>query len=140
MASKFALIVIFIFSFTSNALSYDGRPQEQVNSFFKDLNKGNSNEAIDNLYSSNPTIAQKIQQLTMLKQQVAMVSTLYGKSIGQENVIVEEISPSVMRIVTVDKHELHPVIWEFYFYKAKNIWIVSQSVFNDQFKFLDKKK
>ena len=121
-----------------NSFAYDGSPEEQVVSFFKDVAAGKSGEAIDNLYSSNPAFKEKIQQLTMLKQQLPMIDTLFGKSLGQESYTVEHPTPSITRIVKVDKHEKHPVIWEFYFYKPYDKWIVSQGVFNDQFGFLKK--
>lgn len=139
MIMKKAVLLILLLLLPTNSFAYEGSPEEQVASFFKDLSAGKSGEAIDNLYSSNPAFEQKKQQLIMLKQQIPMIDTLFGKSIGQESYVVEHPSPSITRIVKIDKHELHPMVWEFYFYKPHDKWIVSQGVFNDQFGFLTKK-
>ena len=136
---KKAIISMVLLLLPLTCFAYEGSPEEQVASFFKDLSAGKNDAAIDNLYSSNPAFKDKIQQLTVLKQQLSMVDTLFGKSIGQESFIVENPTPSVTRIVKVDKHEKHPIIWEFYFYKPYDKWIVSQGVFNDQFGPLMKK-
>jgi hypothetical protein len=122
------------------SFGYEGNPEEQVASFFKDLSAGKGNEAIDRLFSSNPAFSEKLQMLTVLKQQLSMVDTLFGKSIGQENYIAEKPTPSVTRIVIVDKHEKHPIIWELYFYKPYDKWIVSQGLLNDQFGYLGTNK
>jgi hypothetical protein len=105
-----------------------------------ELLSGKTNEAIDNLYSSNPAMGQKIQQLNVMKQQVAMVANLFGKAIGVEDYIVEQITPSITRVVKIMKYDVHPVVWEFYFYKPHDKWVASNSIFNDQFGSLNSKK
>ena len=117
----------------SNSAAYDGSPGEQVSAFFADLSKGSANDAVDGLYSSNSAFKQKIQALTVLKQQMASVPALFGAYLGMELVHEEQISPSVMRVVAIEKREIHPIIWEFYFYKPKENWVISQAVFGDQF-------
>ena len=124
----------------SSVQAYDGSPENQVTSFFKDLGAGKHSVAIDKLYSSNPLMSQKAQQLTLLKQQLGSISALYGNFIGNENMSSEELSPSVVRIVEVAKHENHPIIWEFYFYKPKDKWMISQGMFVDQFQTVGTKK
>ena len=137
---KGLIIGLVLFISASGASAYEGHPKEQVAQFFKDLSSDKTTQAVDNLYSSNPVMSQKIQQLSLLKQQLGAVSTLYGKIIGTENVHYEELSPSLIRIVEIAKHELHPVAWEFYFYKPSKSWIISQGIFADQFQVLGKKK
>jgi hypothetical protein len=127
------IVVITILAIPSAAFTYKGTPKNQVALFFKDIAAGKSTEAIDNLYSSNPAFSQKQQQLTLLKQQLATVTTLYGTFIGSEKIHYEELSPSLIRIVQVAKHEIHPILWEFYFYKPRNNWMISQGKFVDQF-------
>jgi hypothetical protein len=140
VAVKKIMFSIFLLCLPIIAVAYDGSPEEQVGAFFKEFSSGKSNEAIENLYSSNPAFGEKLQQLTVLKQQITMVSALYGKPIGQETFATEKPTPSITRIVVVDKHEKHPVIWEFYFYKPYDKWIISQGILNDQFGFLSIKK
>jgi hypothetical protein len=130
---KKLIIICILFLMSSTSLAYEGDPETQVENFFKDLSSGNVNEAIDSLYSSNPLMNQKIQELTLMKQQVAMISTLFGKHIGVEEYSNELLTPSITKIVKVEKFENHPVVWEFFFYKPHDKWIISKGTFNDQF-------
>jgi hypothetical protein len=137
--TKLVLIISAVFvSLSANA--YEGSPSEQVAQFFIELKVGKSSEAIDNLYSSNPLMSQKPQQLTMFKQQIGAIAPLYGSLSGSENIHTEQLSPSLIRIVELAKHENHPVVWEFYFYKPEDEWIISHGVFNDQFELVGAKK
>jgi len=131
------LILLFI---NTTIHAYDGLPNEQVESFFKDISSGKTSEAIDNLYSNNPSIKSKTQAITMIKQQLISINTLFGKYIGNENIHNEQLSASLTRIVQISKHELHPVTWIFYFYKAKDKWIVSAASFNDRFQSINSTK
>lgn len=137
---KRLLVGLCLLFCTSLAFSYEGNPKEQVAQFFKDLLANKPSQAVDNLYSSNPLVGQKAQQLTLLKQQLGTVSALYGKIIGTENVHYEQFSPSLVRIVEIVKYEAHPITWEFYFYKPNKKWMISQGLFVDQFQVIDKKK
>ena len=136
---KFVFVLMALLISTS-VQAYDGSPKQQISSFFKDLMAGKQSEAIDSLYSSNPLMNQKTQQLTLLKQQFGSIAALYGRLIGTENMQVEELSPSIVRIVEVAKHENHPIVWEFYFYKPNDKWIISQGMFVDQFQTVGTKK
>ncbi len=134
-------IVIQILLFSSYcAYAYEGTPDKQVDQFFSAISQGKTDEAIDGLYSSNPLFQQKQQALTLLKQQLGNIEELFGENVGSEGISNEELSASITRIVAVDKRPMHPIIWEFYFYKAGETWVISQAVFNDQFQFIGKKK
>lgn len=137
---KHLLAILSVTILSSIAHAYEGTPSEQVEIFFAELSSGKVNESIDNLYASNPAMQQKIQALTVLKQQLSSVTPLYGAMLGNENISQEKLSPSLVRIVQVAKHELHPVVWEFYFYKPKDKWIISQAMFVDQFQVIGAKK
>ncbi|MDM3871078.1 hypothetical protein QSV34_06875 [Porticoccus sp. W117] len=137
---KNIILIISVLLFANNATGYEGNPTSQVDQFFSEISAGKADQAIDNLYSNNPTMQQKIQALTVLKQQINSLGAFYGNYLGFEKVSYEEISPSVVRMVTVAKYEVHPIVWEFYFYKPKNTWIISQAMFVDQFQVLGAKK
>jgi len=121
-------------------LAYEGSPTEQAEAFFADIAAGKSNDAVDRLYASNPAMQQKLQTIALVKQQLSTIQTLFGSQIGTDTVRMEQITDSITRIVIVAKHELHPVIWELYFYRPQDKWIVSQALFNDQFQLLGAKK
>ena len=134
------LVTFILVIFSINCWSYDGLPKEQVSSFFTDYEKGEYQKALQKLHEDNPMHVNQPQQLLLLQQQVSTTIQLYGKVIGNENVQYEELSPSLIRVVQIAKHEIHPVVWEFYFYKPKDKWILSQSLFVDQFQVIGSKK
>ena len=136
---KKLLLLTIVALVSLSAKGYEGSPSEQVSQFFTELKAGENSKAIDNLYSSNPLMSQKPQQLTLLKQQLGVIEPLLGSFFGSENIHTEQLSPSLIRIVQLAKHESHPVIWEFYFYRAKDKWVISHGVFNDQFQFIEAK-
>lgn len=133
------IIIITLILLSTDAYSYDGQPIDQVNEFFKEM-AVDSNKAIDNLYASNPAMEQKAQALTMMKGQISQISALYGSLLGYEIIATEELSPSLIRISALEKHSLHPMTWEFYFYKPENMWMISQATFFDQFQNIGPKK
>ena len=54
MITKYTVLLLMLLApLCTNAFAYEGSPQEQVRSFFKDLSAGRSNDAIDNLYGSS---------------------------------------------------------------------------------------
>ena len=132
---KGLIIGLVLFISASGASAYEGHPKEQVAQFFKDLSSDKTTQAVDNLYSSNPVMSQKIQQLSLLKQQLGAVSTLYGKIIGTENVHYEELSPSLIRIVEIAKHELHPVAGGFIFISQVKVGLLARGYLQINFKF-----
>lgn len=84
MIIKNLVMLILLISLSASAFAYEGSPQEQVDSFFKDLSAGKTNDTIDIPYSSNPAVSRKIQHLTILKQQMVAnmdfnVSEILGK-------------------------------------------------------------
>ena len=137
---KKVLLFTFLLFLPLTTYAYDGSPKEQVEAFFNEFETGKVNESIDNLYLSNPAFSQKKQSLTLIKQQIGSLTALYGKYISNDNVHYEDLTPSLVRIVQIANYEIHPVTWEFYFYKQKNKWVVSQAQFADQFQFIERKK
>lgn len=61
-----------------------------------------------------------------------MAMGLYGTPIGIEKIREDDLSPSLKRIVYIQKFERYPVAWEFYFYKPKDKWMINTLNFRDQ--------
>lgn len=116
----------------TNVFAYDGTPQQQVDAFFSDLER-DSGRAVDQLYASNPIMKHKAQELTIMKGHLSQTASLFGDYLGYETVVAEQLSPSLVRLSVLEKRELHPITWAFYFYKPKDHWIISQAVFVDNF-------
>jgi hypothetical protein len=115
-------------------------PSEKSESFFQSIIKGDVTQAYDQLFIGSSIPKDKPQAVTLLKQQTKTGLPFYGEIINYELVSKEEFGKSLTRLVYILKSEKHPTIWELYFYKPKNNWVLSNIQFNDQFSFLSNKK
>ena len=134
------ILLVLIMTIPSfNTFAYEGLPREQIKKFFKDVGKGQANEAIDRLYSENPVLSANEAGKAVIKQQTASAPAIFGAFLGHENVHVDKLSDSVVRYVEIAKYANHPITWEFYFYKPKDKWFVVQCGFIDRFQIIDSK-
>ena len=115
-------------------------PRQKAETFLSAIKTGDITSAYDQLFIGSTIPADKPQALTLLKQQTKTALPIYGKIIGYEFVLTEKFGNSLVRLVYLLKSEKHPTVWEFYFYKPKSEWFVSNILFNDQFQLLGKKK
>lgn len=107
-------------------------PSERVEHFLQQVVTAESDAAIDDLFAGSGFADQKPQELTTLKSQTKMAMGLYGTMIGIEKVEETDLSPSLKRLVYLQKFEGYPVAWEFYFYKAHDEWHINTMNFKDQ--------
>ncbi len=62
-----------------------------------------------------------------------------GASIGYELVDSKKIGDSLLRFRYIMKGEKHLILWEFYFYKAREGWILDSFNWNDSYRALFEK-
>lgn len=107
-------------------------PQQRVEAFLKRVATGQSDQAIDELFRGSGMSKLKPQALAGMKSQTKAALALYGKAIGFEKIQEVDFAASLKRFTYLQKFEQYPVIWEIYWYKPKDTWVVNQIVFNDQ--------
>ena len=56
--------------------------------------------------------------------------------LGYERLSSQRFGDSILRLIYDLKHELRPIVWEFYFYRAKADWDLVIIRFNDQLSLL----
>jgi hypothetical protein len=103
-----------------------------VEQFLQQVTTSQSDQAFDKLFAGSGFAEQKPQELAMVKTQTKSAMSLYGKPIGFEKIREDDLSPSVKRLVYVQKFEGLPVAWEFYFYKPHEAWLINTIRFKDQ--------
>jgi hypothetical protein len=133
------LLALFFISATVSAQGQTS-PKAMVETFLGTVQKGNANAAYDQLFVGSSIPTDKPQALAALKQQTQAGLPLYGKILGHEIVLEEQLSESVVRYLYFLKTEKLPITWEFYFYKPKSQWVLVNIIFNDQFNLLGTKK
>lgn len=118
----------------------DVTPDSICSQFFDALIKGDSDKAVDGFFGRNPQFKDRAQQITLVKTQLTGALKVFGPATAAEMVSSEDLSPSLHRRVYITKHEYHPLTWEFYFYKAKAVWLPDQLTFVDQYQVIGSKK
>ncbi|HUK41366.1 MAG TPA: hypothetical protein VLX11_09990 [Candidatus Acidoferrales bacterium] len=136
---RIAAFLISVIASVSVHAAETQTPEKMAAAFFETFMKGDSAKAVDELFSINPLIKEKPQQLQLLKSQLTTISQLYGAPFAVELVSVEDLTPSLQRRVYITKHEWHPVTWEIYFYKPRGEWLPDQLVFADKYEVLGRK-
>jgi hypothetical protein len=114
------------------ALAHAETPSESVERFLRQVTTPESDAAFDRLFAGSGFAELKPQDLVTLKSQTKMAMGLYGTPIGLEKIWEEDLSPSLKRIVYLQKFEKYPVAWEFFFYKPKDAWVINTLNFKDQ--------
>jgi len=116
----------------AGAATPDATPAQRVETFLPAVSSPESDKAIDDLFAGSGFAEKKPQDLMTLKGQIKMAMGLYGQQLGVEKIEEQDLSPSVKRLVYIQKFEEFPVAWEFYFYKAHGQWSLLALNFKDQ--------
>ncbi len=111
-------------------------PRALAEAFLTAMQRGEISKAVDRLFEGSSIPTDKPQAIGLLKKQAEIALPLYGKILGHELIREERFGTSLVRLVYILKTEKHLTVWEFYFYKPRSEWFVSNVNFNDQFTLL----
>ena len=127
---RFAALLVLI---TTPTLSLAQTPTERAETFLQLVAApATTDTAIDQLFAGSGMAEAKPQDIATLKSQTQMAMGLYGTPLGIEKVHEEDLTPSLKRLVYLQKFERYPVALEFYFYKPRDSWIINTMNFKDQ--------
>lgn len=126
-------ILIFLLWPLAAIASESASPQQMAETFFQSIEKGDISGGYDRLFTGSSIPQDKPQAVTLIKQQTQSGLPLYGKILGHEFIKQEKFGTSIVRMIYVLRSEKSPTIWEFYFYKSKDAWILANILFNDEF-------
>lgn len=113
-------------------MSRAATPSERVERFLQQITTPQSDQAVDQLLEGSEFAKQKPDEVAQIKSQTLVSMRLAGKLIAVEKVLESDLTPSVKRLVYVQKFETHPGVWDFYFYKPHDEWQVTAINFTDQ--------
>jgi hypothetical protein len=89
--------------------------------------------AIDDVFAGSGMAETKPQALAAMKAQLKGLFPLYGKSLGFEKVSEKDISPSLKKLVYIQKFERTLVVWIGYYYRAKDEWVASNVTYGEEY-------
>jgi hypothetical protein len=133
-----ALILITGLFLCSAFIKGKGKYEKAIEQFLDDIVKGEVEKAYNELLSQT-LLAQRVDAIEQQKQQTSQFFDTYGKLLGSELVIKQELGKSVVRLVYILKCEKMPVVWEFYYYKADKDWLLISLKSRDSLDFLAEK-
>ncbi len=125
-------IVVLISLLLVTAVAQSATPAERAEIFLRQVTTSQSDKAYDDLFAGSGFAEQKPQDLLTIKSQTKMAMGLYGTPIGIEKLQEIDLSPSIKRLIYIQKFEAYPVAWEFYFYRAHDEWTLNSINFKDQ--------
>jgi hypothetical protein len=121
-------------------MAWAQEPRQMTQEFFDKTKAGKINEAFDGLFHGSGIPETKPQAVDVLKRQTTSGLPLYGNVLRSELIYEESFGTSIVRLVYVLVQERAPTVWQFYFFKPRDRWILGNVTFNDQFQFLHKTK
>jgi hypothetical protein len=69
--------------------------------------------------------------ISQVEMQIPIMSTRFGKSIGYELIRNDTVGESLIQPIYLLKHEKHPMVWRFIFYRNDKGWVLNS------FKYVD---
>ena len=127
--------VLFLFTVPPNAsakVADVAVPMKKAEMFLSKLMSGNIGPAYDELWTGSGMARTKPQTVTYLKNQTKVLRSLYGRSLGYDRVSSRTFGDSVVHLLYIMKHEVNPIVWEFYYYRVSGRWILVKVRFDDQ--------
>lgn len=117
-------------------VAFSPRPErEAVGGFCAAMMKGSPEEALDGIFEASELPRLQAEAIAALRKQTKAALELYGRPAGCEVIDDKNFGGDVVRATVVLKLERHPLVWEFFFYRSKERWLLSGVKFNDEMKF-----
>jgi hypothetical protein len=134
------ILIVMLVLVPLSGFAGETSPKAVAEQFLSSLPKGRIDASYDQLFNGSSISTDKPQGVAALKSQTEKLLPLYGTILGYELIHEENFGTSIVRLVYVLKQEKHPTVWEFYFYKPRSFWFLSNIIFNDQFNYLESKE
>ncbi len=131
--------MLLVLGVAANARAQDAdiaTAHQKADGFLDQLMAGAIGPAYDGLLAGSNSSKLTPQLIAQFKQQSAGIRRVYGRLLGFERVSSHRVGDSIVQLLYVVKHELHPIVWEFSFYRVKDDWFVVKIRFNDQLSWL----
>jgi hypothetical protein len=132
--------LLFFLWLPLGAIAGESTPKTIAEQFLSSLPRGRYDASYGQLFDGSFISTSNPQAVANLKSQTEKLLPLYGSILGYELIHEENFGTSIVRLVYVLKQEKHATVWEFYFYKPRSFWFLSNIKFNDQFNSLESKE
>ena len=99
-------------------------PQDMVKKFFEIYKQGDTDKALDYIFSNNPYMKEEssIENLEDVKRQVKKASSQIGKFFGADLLATKSAGPNVLMLTYIARHDRQPLIFSLMFYRPDKTW------------------
>jgi len=125
---KIILLTILTLNIT---LSYSQNSTEQLSKKFFEEYSQDTNQALDNLFSTNKWMNEDQNGINKVKFQIREYSNLVGNYLGYDKIGEKSLSESLKIVVYLVKYERQPFRYIFKYYKPKNDWMIYNFSFDE---------
>lgn len=122
-----SLIGLMLFSVSSMANDY----QKDIDSFFTQFEAGNVNQAVDDIYASNPYVKALPDQIKNVKTQLGAMPGLAGDIQYIKKLDEYLVHDSLVHVTYLVVYDRMPTKFEFQFFKLKSGWRIFSFSFDD---------
>jgi len=127
---------IILFCLISLFTSIQGNAQttynEILDTFFSFYEEGNTDQAIDYIFSTNAYLDGAQQQISGIKEKLRTVKSVIGTYYGYEQIEVREAGTHYVYVRCIVRHDRQPLFFTFLMYKPDKSWQLQTLRFDDK--------
>jgi len=126
------ITILLLTSFSTYCYSQE-TPQEIAKKFFEVYSQGDTDKALDYIFSNNQWMKEASEQLDDVKRQVKKAVSQIGKYYGADLLATKSAGPNVMMLTYVVRHDRQPLLFSLMFYKPEKKWQMQNFKFGSAF-------
>lgn len=115
-------IAILIFTILTKICLGQTTPQEISNKFFATYKLGDSDKAIDYLFSNSPYAKDFAEGIEDVKRQLKKTSGQIGKFYGADLLTTRTAGTNLIMFTYLVRHDREPLVFNIMFYKPNDKW------------------
>lgn len=116
------ILTLFFASCLTNFCLSQTTPQEMTNNFFEVYKQGDTDKALDYLFS-NTIYAKDISEgIEDVKRQLKKTAGQIGKFYGADLLTTKTAGANVVMLTYLVRHDREPLVFNIMFYKPNNKW------------------
>src|SRR6056297_1344890 len=109
--------IVLLTLFASGAFAQGNSYQAQIDSFFSLLEAGKLTDAVQEIYSTNPWMKNKTEDIKQVSQRLDKFSQVIGDYCGAEHLVETKIKDRFVYVVYLALYERQPLRMNFAFYR-----------------------
>jgi len=116
------ILILFSLIISSNIALSQSTPQDISTRFFVLYKMGDSDKAIDYLFSSSPFKSDITEAIEEVKRKLKKVVTQIGPFYGADLLATKTAGANITMLTYIVRHDREPLVFNIMFYKPNDKW------------------